>query len=218
MHRLARLRLPIWLLAFPAAWIGAWLAHEQVARATPALADRTVDTIYWWAAKLLIWVAPAIFCARREGSGLGLGLPPGRAAARAGLWAAAWLVRLLIGRAVAPHPHAAAPVDLALINAVCVAPFVEELAFRGWLLGALARRGVSFTVANGLVALGFAAIHLPGQAFQHRLAWPASLVDCAGLALFGLLLGLCRRHVGSTWGPILVHAINNAFYQLSPIT
>lgn len=50
-----------------------------------------------------------------------------------------------------------------LLVAAVYAPFLEEVAFRGWLVP-IARRAVGAAPAAGLSALAYAAVHLPGGA------------------------------------------------------
>ncbi len=76
-----------------------------------------------------------------------------------------------------------------------LAPFFEELLFRGFLLPVLARRQPMAAALVGS-ALIFGAIHLQ----------PAGLPI---LGTLGLVLGLAMRHTGSLRAPILVHACWN---------
>jgi membrane protease YdiL (CAAX protease family) len=76
-----------------------------------------------------------------------------------------------------------------------LAPFFEELLFRGFLLPVLARRQPMAAALVGS-ALVFGAIHLQ----------PAGLPV---LSTLGLVLGLAMRHSGSLRTPILVHACWN---------
>ena len=76
-----------------------------------------------------------------------------------------------------------------------LAPFFEELLFRGFLLPLLAR-GQGMALALAISALLFGAIHLQ----------PMGLPT---LSMLGLVLGLAMRHTGSLRTPILVHACWN---------
>lgn len=76
-----------------------------------------------------------------------------------------------------------------------LAPFFEELLFRGFLLPLLAR-SQGMAVALALSALLFGAIHLQ----------PMGLPT---LSTLGFVLGLAMRHTGSLRTPILVHACWN---------
>ncbi|GLH68262.1 CPBP family intramembrane glutamic endopeptidase [Geothrix edaphica] len=76
-----------------------------------------------------------------------------------------------------------------------VAPFFEELLFRGFLFPVLARQG-RITLALFASALLFGAIHLQ----------PAGLPI---LGTLGLVLALAVRQTGSLWPAILVHACWN---------
>ena len=87
------------------------------------------------------------------------------------------------------------------VMAITLAPLVEELLFRGVLLSALIPRcGVA--LAALLSAAAFAAIHLPGLAWQ----WYA----LPELLLLGVALAWLRLHYRSLWPSVLAHGANNA--------
>lgn len=82
---------------------------------------------------------------------------------------------------------------------VCVvAPLAEELFFRGFLFGALRRRGL--VVAAGVSGLAFGLAHLGGS--------PVGFI--VPLALLGILLALLYERTGSLYPPIALHALNNS--------
>jgi len=86
--------------------------------------------------------------------------------------------------------------SLALFLTVAgLAPFFEELLFRGFLLPILARRQ-PMALALVVSALLFGAIHLQ----------PAGLPTLSAL---GWVMGLAMRQTGSLRTPILVHACWN---------
>lgn len=84
-----------------------------------------------------------------------------------------------------------------LVLAVVVgAPLVEELLYRGLILGSLGRRFAPVPAVL-LGALWFAAAHL--QAVQF-----------VGLLAFGIVLGVCRHRTGRLGMGVLAHAAFNA--------
>lgn len=86
---------------------------------------------------------------------------------------------------------------LAMLAWLAIAvPIIEELAFRGALLGGL-QRYVSFNAANAIQATVFALFHEELSYFPFYL----------GLAL---LAGWMARAAGTLAAPILLHAANNA--------
>ena len=89
---------------------------------------------------------------------------------------------------------------------VCVAPFVEELVFRGVLLSGLASR---MPVAWAIVAsaIVFGCVHLP----DFKFAW----YPVPALVLLGLALAWLRVRSGSLWPSITLHATNNFFAMLA---
>ncbi|HEX7325569.1 MAG TPA: CPBP family intramembrane glutamic endopeptidase [Rhodanobacteraceae bacterium] len=101
------------------------------------------------------------------------------------------------------------PLDLRILLAllvVCVAPFVEELVFRGVLLSGLARRmPIAWAVVVSAVIFGCA--HLP----DFKFAW----YPIPALFLLGLLLAWLRVRTGSIWPSITAHATNNFIAALA---
>jgi membrane protease YdiL (CAAX protease family) len=91
---------------------------------------------------------------------------------------------------------------LLALMVVCVAPFVEELVFRGVLLSGLASR---LPVAWAIIvsALIFGGAHLP----DFQFAW----YPVPALILLGLVLGWTRVRTRSLWPSITLHATNNLF-------
>jgi uncharacterized protein len=82
--------------------------------------------------------------------------------------------------------------DLELFTVVIVAPIVEELAFRGFLLQ---RWSSQWGVTQALLAssIFFGALH----------------ANLLGLSVFGLVMGLIYLRTGSLLVPIFCHALNN---------
>ena len=76
------------------------------------------------------------------------------------------------------------------------APIVEELAFRGLLFGALAKRGLAPWLSIGISALVFSGFHF------EPIRVPLLLST-------GIILGIARYHRGSTTVPIIAHMVNN---------
>src|SRR5947208_16903881 len=90
-----------------------------------------------------------------------------------------------------------------LIVAVFIAPFCEEVFFRGFVLAGLLHR-IPVGWAIVLSSLLFATAHLDPGSF-------------AVLFIIGLALGFLRWRTASLWPSILLHAINNAVGAVSII-
>lgn len=86
--------------------------------------------------------------------------------------------------------------SLLVINAVCIAPVVEELLFRGVLHGFLSRK-LGFYWAALLSSFAFAAVHLT----------PSVLLP---IFVLGLLLSAIYERRGSLYENIFFHALFNA--------
>lgn len=92
---------------------------------------------------------------------------------------------------------------LTTVAAILIAPFGEELIFRGvcyhyacGMTSNMPNRRKAFYIANTIQALGFGIFH-------------GNLVQGAYAFFLGLLLGYLRERFGSIWAPILAHMIVN---------
>lgn len=83
---------------------------------------------------------------------------------------------------------------------VCVAPFVEELVFRGVLLSGLASR-MPIGWAMLASAIVFGCVHLP----DFKFAW----YPVPALIILGLVSAWLRVRTRSLWPSITLHATNN---------
>ena len=92
---------------------------------------------------------------------------------------------------------------LMLLYVIILAPIVEEVGFRGILLGFLRGRGVPAIVAVLVTAAGFAMLHI-----QYT---PPAII---GVFVLGLVLGWLRLASGSLGPPIAAHIAVNAFVSL----
>jgi uncharacterized protein len=94
---------------------------------------------------------------------------------------------------------------LLLIAAGVVAPFVEELFFRGFLFG-LYRRRQPLWVAYIVSSLLFTILHLEPN--RMNLSQMAGL--SAGIFLLAIMLAWLYQHTGSLYPGMVAHAVNNA--------
>lgn len=89
---------------------------------------------------------------------------------------------------------------LLAVLVVCVAPFVEELVFRGVLLSGLASR-MPIGWAMLASAVVFGCVHLP----DFKFAW----YPVPALVILGLVSAWLRVRTRSLWPSITLHATNN---------
>ena len=113
---------------------------------------------------------------------------------------AAWLLGLIFPTAdagqLAEYRNAGESIGWALLDYSVIAPILEELVFRGIVLGAL--RGVlSGSAALWTSSLMFASIHLTPLTIVHH-------------TLLGLVAGHARLETRSLLLPIAIHAVYNA--------
>jgi membrane protease YdiL (CAAX protease family) len=102
-----------------------------------------------------------------------------------------------------PHPDTALQIGIEAIAVIAVAPFSEELLFRGMLFRSLRAR-MAFPVAGVLSAVAFGAVHwVPGAKWQNAIL----LVSVMCFVGFGLAYLYERR--GTIVAPMAAHATFN---------
>jgi membrane protease YdiL (CAAX protease family) len=93
---------------------------------------------------------------------------------------------------------------LLLISAGVLAPFVEELFFRGFLFG-LYRRRQPMWVAYGVSSLLFTLLHNDPT----HMTVPQMAGLSVGIFMLALMLTWLYQHTGSLYPGMLAHALNN---------
>ncbi|MFC6874323.1 CPBP family intramembrane glutamic endopeptidase [Halobellus marinus] len=147
-----------------------------------------------------VWKAAALF--RRPSS---REIAVGIAATAVGIlvgWPATTLLADAVGVARYTVPEVSGPIGIGSLffGAVIVAPFAEELLFRGLLVGILLERGVDTAVVAAGSLLVFAAIHV----------FTAGVGGVVNAVLLGALLTWLRFRFDNLAGAWLMHAFNNA--------
>jgi membrane protease YdiL (CAAX protease family) len=87
----------------------------------------------------------------------------------------------------------------ALGGMALVAPWVEEIVFRGYLFGSIQRRS-GHIAAIAVSSILFAVVHIPNNGFSLILIHTS---------IFGLALGLLRWKSGSLGPCVVMHLVGN---------
>ena len=196
-------------------WIGAWLLEQWLVSSYGFLSTSSSQFFYWLVMKLVLWVVPALLVIRWMGRRISEVMGVGRLRSIL-VWGGGVgliLAVLDIGSHMVFHQSWNLFGDVwVVVSVVVVSPVVEELVFRGVVLGGLMSR-YSFWVANVVTAVLFVGIHLPGWFFQGVLV--QNLVSPLGGAVSIFVLGVVFGYVAfrsrAVTGSILSHALNNLF-------
>jgi membrane protease YdiL (CAAX protease family) len=165
--------------------------------------------------KLGLWIVPAIVFIQFSGQRFREVVALHRIR-KAVVWGSAigslLAITSLIPKALNHQPLFPASLSWALINVAVVAPIVEEITFRGAILGALLQN-YRFGLANTITAFLFVVAHMPGWYFQGRLVEMFTHPLGGALSVFfvGWLLGVAAFRSQSLVGSIIAHSINNFF-------
>lgn len=98
-------------------------------------------------------------------------------------------------------------VGAVVFGAVLIAPFAEEVLFRGFILGSLLGRGFSPVVAGGVSILAFGLLHV-------ALLGIAGVVTMMAWSVFPTILRLRFNNLTGAW---LLHLINNSWAYLGVV-
>ena len=205
----------IYVFVLYAACVGTWLFERQLERQFPFLASAMPQSIFWITMKLLLWILPSIVIINLSGRKLSDVIAFKRIVP-ALMWGGG--IGLVLGgitiltRLFGHQPLFSIDLSWPFFSGVIVSPIVEEITFRGAVLGVLQKK-FSFAVSNIFTALMFMGAHLPGWYFQGVLK--ANLLNPTGGALSVFLLGLVFGYVAhkskSVAGSTVAHMLNNFF-------
>ena len=188
-----------------------------------SIAPEGLRTVYSVTVKLILWVLPAfgyVYWVWRAPPFryLGISVMPS---------ARQWLeylvvIGLFLGAQVAFETHLGGKtlslagisdsITLPGVLSFVVAPFLEELLFRGLVLHELAELLPRWG-ANVLTSLLFAGIHLSFW-LSHSGLSATMLINAAGVFIFSLLAGWFYLDSSSIWPPTVGHIANNCVAAL----
>jgi membrane protease YdiL (CAAX protease family) len=94
-----------------------------------------------------------------------------------------------------------------VFGAVLVAPFAEEVLFRGFVLGSLLGRGWSPVVAGGVAILAFGLLHV-------ALLGIAGVIAMVAWSVFPTMLRLRFNNLTGAW---MLHLVNNIWAYLGVV-
>lgn len=191
-------------------WICAWLLYEQIHLETQS---SLIKFVYWTIAKLIIWILPIVviikfwlkqsliaYLALREWKkGVKIGVIIGLV-----FIVLSFIVDFFMRSFVLPG------ITIGFFSAVLLSPVLEEIVFRGYILGALEKSGYGFWLSNFVAAFTFLGIHLPGWYFMKSSNLTNPILICS-IFVIGLIAGYAKRRSGSTWASIVFHFVNNLY-------
>ncbi len=203
-----RWAFPLFLVAFFAAWtLRATVFYTLDERLDPRLA-RPLASL---AIKALLWVLPAIgyvrfVDGRNPAAALLLTTLPSRSMLpRVALWIAGYSAAVALSLASRPwRPVGEWPL---VLLSVALSPLLEEILFRGLVLGELSTR-LGFALGNVATSALFVLVHMP---YWLSYEGPGRGLPHVSAAIFGLsfFLGWVVRATGSLWPAVVLHVANN---------
>ena len=207
----------LYMLALLITWSGAWLFAIWLREQNSWFGQPFGAFLYWLAMRMLLWVLPSLHIIRLSGRSVREVLGFNRVKAIllwGGITGLIWggktpLFALLGGQPVGPIVW-----DWSFVTAVVYAPLVEEITFRGALMGAFLTR-MRFSAANLITGVLFLLIHFPSWyfegVFRSDLLIPASY--SVGILLLGWILGIVAHRAKSVAAATLTHMLNNFFQR-----
>jgi membrane protease YdiL (CAAX protease family) len=196
-------------LAYLAWLFAAWSASLAFLFPSVEGLPESLHTVVAEGLRFAIFVAPAWWWARRHHAPLGTGFSA--TALATGALVAAPYVLVAAAVAVWAEHRTFQPAQIPLrfwFTGFTASTLMEELAFRGFLIGALERWGPGRAIV--LSAMAFSAIHFPGwYALSMHPAAVDWLKNAGAIFLLGCVTGGLYWKTRSVWATSLVHALNN---------
>ena len=210
----------LYALALCAAFSGAWLISLWLKEQGGPLGQPFFQFAYWLAMRLLLWVLPSLAIIRRTGKSVGDVLGLGRIRAIAlwgGIAGLVWGGKTPLFMLLAHKPLHPAALDWSFVTAVLYAPLVEEITFRGAIMGALETR-LPFAMANFVTGVLFLLVHIPGWYFEgvFTLGFTYAAGSALAILLLGWLLGYVAHRSKSVAAAAFTHTLNNLFQRFVP--
>jgi len=198
-------------------WSGAWLFSlwlEEKAILPGQPFDRFA---YWLVMRILLWVLPSIALIRRSGRSMREVLGLGRIKAIllwGGILGLVWGGKTPLLNWLTLKPLHPIVWDWSFVTAVIYAPLVEEITFRGAVMGALQTR-INFPLANLITGLLFLLVHFPGWYFDgfFSLGLTSVAASSLGILLLGWIFGFIAHRSKSVIAATLAHMLNNFFQR-----
>jgi membrane protease YdiL (CAAX protease family) len=192
------------------AWVSAWLLYEQV---NLEAQSSFIKFVYWTIAKLIIWILPIVVIIKfwlRQSLVEYLSLREWKKGVKTGAVIGLVFIGLSFILDLFMRGFGLPQITIGFFSAVFLAPVLEEIVFRGYVLGSLEKSGYGFWRSNFVAALTFLGIHLPGWYFMRSSNLTQPIVIFS-IILIGLIAGYAKRRSDSTWGSILFHFVNNLY-------
>ena len=198
-------------------WGGAWFFAIWLREQNTWFAAPFGAFVYWLIMRIVLWVLPSLYLIRLSGRGIREVLGFHRVKEIllwGGIAGLVWggktpLFGMLSGQPIGPIQW-----DWSFVTAVVYAPLVEEITFRGALMGAFMTR-MRFLTANLITTVLFLFIHFPSWYFEGLFRGdpmiPASY--SVGILLLGLLMGFVAHRAKSVAAATLTHMLNNFFQR-----
>ena len=212
------------LLLFIVCFFAVWTVRATFLYAIDeSIAPEGLRTVYSVTVKLILWVLPAIgyvYWVRHASPFRYLGISVMPSARKwikylvvIGLFLGAQVAfQSIVGGKTLSIAGISVSITLSGVLSLVVAPFLEELLFRGLLLHELAEL-LPRSGANLLTSLLFAGIHLPFW-LSHGGMSGVLLTNTAGVFVFSLLAGWLYLDSSSIWPPTVAHIANNCVAAL----
>lgn len=209
----------IFFVYFLALLVLSWVIHCAIIgsfKNTNIANSLYIDTLYWFIAKLLIWVLFPIFYFKNKLNNpiefIGLNKSKIKKGIVYGLVASIiWIVFSLLFTFLTDQKIVSSNINpILILYSAFITPFAEELVYRGYIFSGLIR-SYSFWKTNLITSILFLVPHLIGYSFQGHLVKTILSTTLLQIFIISIYLGYVRYKSGSLISSMISHSANNLY-------
>src|SRR5690606_30277228 len=191
-------------------WVSAWLLKIYLLDKVQFFISSFGSFLYWTLSKLLIWILPYILYIKQKNIKFVdiINTKDKGWLKWGGLIGSLIAIANIVFNIISKQDIWNFQLSYGFLNAVIMAPLLEELLFRGFILN-LIQQEMPFYIANILTSVCFLLIHIPGWFFMGALRTNFHNFTFVSIFILSLIFGYAFKKGNSIKSSIVVHMLNN---------
>lgn len=191
-------------------WVIAWLLKIYLLDNSEFLTPSFGSFVYWTLLKILIWILPfVIFFQYKNIKIVDRNKTKDKDWLKWGLFIGLLIAFINITFNIITKQNIwNVELSYAFLNVALIAPLLEEILFRGFILKLLLEE-LQFYMANIITSICFLLIHVPGWYFMGVLSTNFYNLTFVSIFILSLVFGYAYKKGKSIKASVIVHFLNN---------